>query len=110
MIEPLFLSTGLFLTDPAASRARYCTYNSTFFTGFTDIDRQTELNDDDGTLTGLVGPTAQTGLIGSVSVNQDTVFQRTAANSGMPIRYQRDSSELRNESSEVRGDGSYQSL
>ena len=44
------------------------------FTGFTDVDRQTELNDDDGTLTGLVGPDAQTGLVGSVSVNQDPFF------------------------------------
>ena len=74
VIEPLFKSTGLFLTDPVASKAKYCTYDSSFFTGFTDIDRQTELNDDDGTLTGLVGPTAQTGLVGSVSVNQDLFF------------------------------------
>ena len=44
------------------------------FTGFTDVDRQTELNDDDGTLTGLIGPEAQTGLVGSVSVNQDPFF------------------------------------
>ena len=75
VIEPLFDPTkGLFITDPVKSKARYCTYNSTFFTGFTDVDRQTELNDDDGTLTGLVGPTAQTGLVGSVSVNQDEFF------------------------------------
>lgn len=75
VIEPLFdPSKGLFITDPVKSRARYCTYNSTFFTGFTDVDRQTELNDDDGTLTGLVGPTTQTGLQGSVSVNQDEFF------------------------------------
>ena len=75
VIEPLFDPTkGLFITDPVKSKARYCTYNSTFFTGFTDVDRQTELNDDDGTLTGLVGPTAHTGLTGSVSVNQDEFF------------------------------------
>ena len=74
VIEPLFKSTGLFLTNPVASRARYCTYDGTFFTGFTDVDRQTELNDDDGTLTGLIGPTARTGLVGSVSVNQDPFF------------------------------------
>ncbi len=75
VIEPLFDPTlGLFITDPVKSRARYCTWSKTFFTGFTDIDRQTELNDDDGTLTGLIGPTAQTGLQGSVSVNQDPFF------------------------------------
>ncbi len=76
VIEPLFDPTkGLFQTDGKAARARYCTYNSTMFTGFTDIDRQTELNDDDGTLTGLIGPKAQTGLQGSISVNQDAFFQ-----------------------------------
>ncbi len=37
-----------------------------FSPDFTDIDRQTELNDDDGTLTGLID---------TVSVNQDPFFQ-----------------------------------
>jgi G8 domain len=83
VIEPLFDPTkGLFVTDGAASRKRYCTYAGGgaqgvggMFTGFTDIDRQTELNDDDATLTGLLGPTATTGLTGSISVNQDPFFQ-----------------------------------
>ncbi|MEJ0019962.1 MAG: hypothetical protein WDN25_26110 [Acetobacteraceae bacterium] len=35
------------------------------FTGFTDIDRQTELNDDDGSLTGFVN---------TISVNEDPFF------------------------------------
>ena len=74
VIEPLFSSTGLSVTDATAVKSRYCTYNSTMFTGFTDIDRQTELSDDDATLTGLVGPTAVTGLMGSISVNQDPFF------------------------------------
>ncbi|MGA7870295.1 MAG: G8 domain-containing protein [Candidatus Binatus sp.] len=74
VIEPLFKDTGLFVSNPVTSKQRYCTYDASMFTGFTDIDRQTELNDDDGTLTGLVGPTAQTGLVGSVSVNQDAFF------------------------------------
>lgn len=38
---------------------------STLFDGFTDIDRQTELNDDDGSLTGFVN---------TVSVNEDPFF------------------------------------
>ncbi|MFZ0680711.1 G8 domain-containing protein [Candidatus Binatus sp.] len=74
VIEPLFKPGNLFVSDPVQSRARYCTYDPSMFTGFTDIDRQTELNDDDGTLTGLIGPEAQTGLVGSVSVNQDPFF------------------------------------
>ena len=56
VIEPLFKRTGLFVSDPVQSKIRYCTYDPSMFTGFTDIDRQTELNDDDGTLTGLIGP------------------------------------------------------
>src|SRR5208282_158377 len=83
VIEPIFASTGVFQTDLKGTQARYCTYSGDalngMFTGFTDVDRQTELNDDDGTLTGLVGPTAtptpSTGLIGSISVNQDKFFQ-----------------------------------
>lgn len=81
VIEPLFDASikGPFQTDLLASRARYCTYIGDplngMFTGFTDIDRQTELNDDDATLTGLIGPPATTGLLGSISVNQDKFFQ-----------------------------------
>jgi hypothetical protein len=65
VIEPLFASTGHYQTDPGAVANRYCTWNTGLFTGFTDIDRQTELNDDDGSLTGLVN---------TVSVNQDPFF------------------------------------
>lgn len=64
VIEPLFLP-GTFKTDEAAAAKRYCTWNSAMFDNFTDIDRQTELNDDDGSLTGLVG---------TISVNQDPFF------------------------------------
>ncbi len=64
VIEPLFLP-GTFKTDPAAAAKRYCTWNSAMFDNFTDIDRQTELNDDDGSLTGLAA---------TISVNQDPFF------------------------------------
>jgi hypothetical protein len=64
VIEPQFLP-GTFKTDPEAVAKRYCTWNSAMFDNFTDIDRQTELNDDDGSLTGLVG---------TISVNQDPFF------------------------------------
>ena len=65
VIEPLFSSAGLYQTDAKAVANRYCTWNSALFSGYTDIDRQTELNDDDGSLTGLVN---------TVSVNQDPFF------------------------------------
>lgn len=62
ILEPLFSSTGHYQTYPQAVANRYCTWNNGLFAGFTDIDRQTELNDDDGSLTGLVN---------TVSVNRD---------------------------------------
>ncbi len=58
VIEPMFLP-GTFTTDPKQVQARYCTYTSTMFNNFTDIDRQTELNDDQGSLTGLLGQIAK---------------------------------------------------
>jgi len=64
VIEPSFVP-GTFMTDSSMVPERYCTWNSTTFDGFTDIDRQTVLNDDDGSLTGL----AQT-----ISVNEDSFF------------------------------------
>jgi hypothetical protein len=66
VIEPKFLA-GTYKTDDTATKSLYCNRQSNMFTpDFTDIDRQTELNDDDGTLTGLVE---------TVSVNQDPFFQ-----------------------------------
>ena len=70
LIEPRFSSVGLYQTDPVETAKHYCTWNPAMFTGFTDIDRQTELSDDDGSLTGLVN---------TVSVNQDPFFQGPVA-------------------------------
>ncbi|MCB1808725.1 MAG: hypothetical protein KDJ99_27310, partial [Candidatus Competibacteraceae bacterium] len=64
VIEPLF-QEGTFKTDATKVEAGYCTRNDALFEGFTDIDRQTELNDDDGSLTGLVN---------TVIVNEDPFF------------------------------------
>lgn len=64
VVEPSF-QPGTFVTDFGAVKGRYCTWNDAMFTGFTDIDRQTVLNDDDGSLTGLVG---------TISVNLDEFF------------------------------------
>ena len=64
VIEPLFVA-GSFATDTTATTTKYCTRNDLMFNGFSDIDRQTELNDDDGSLTGLIN---------TISVNEDPFF------------------------------------
>jgi hypothetical protein len=81
VILPEF-SPGTQDTDPTRVKGRYCTYPTPIdpaeglFKGFTDVDRQTVLNDDDGSLTGLLanpggvsGATRET-----ISVNFDTYF------------------------------------
>jgi hypothetical protein len=77
--EPLFLP-GTFDTDVTALKQQYCYWAPTeqpgTFTGFTDIDRETVLNDDDGSLTGLTSqvnnpPTPKTETI---SVNKEPFF------------------------------------
>ncbi len=64
VIEPLF-QPGTYKTDPVAAQKRYCNWNPAMFDNFTDVDRQTELSDDDGSLTGYVN---------TVSVNLDPFF------------------------------------
>jgi hypothetical protein len=64
VIEPLFLP-GTFKFDEDAAKIRYCNWETSMFSSFTDVDRQTELNDDDGSLTGQIG---------TISVNEDPYF------------------------------------
>ncbi len=68
IIIPLF-EAGTRQVDAGKVRDQYCTYpggaKSLFAASFTDVDRQTELNDDDGTLSGLKG---------TISVNNDQFF------------------------------------
>lgn len=64
VIEPLF-EPGTYKTSVADVRKAYCNWNDALFVGFTDIDRQTELSDDDGSLTGYAK---------TVSVNLDPFF------------------------------------
>jgi hypothetical protein len=81
VIEPLF-NPGTYDTDGSLAATRY--FNDAggasgvggMFNGFTDIDRQTELSDDDGSLTGLLGaPIPQTPLYRpAISVNKDSFF------------------------------------
>ena len=74
VIEPLFVegSKFAFETDDSRVKTDYCTFalsNSEklggLFSNFSAIDRQTILNDDDGSLTGLKG---------TISVNEDAFF------------------------------------
>jgi hypothetical protein len=81
VIEPLW-KPGTFESDLTQVSENYCTYDPTpttsttanqTFTGFTGVDRQTVLNDDDGTLTGLLSPpTPAEGE--TISVNLDPFF------------------------------------
>jgi hypothetical protein len=79
VIEPLF-KPGSYQTDQSRVVNRYCSYpgvdqqgNGGLFTGFTDIDRQTELSDDDGSLTGLDSSNVPL-KGGTISVNEDPFF------------------------------------
>ncbi|MEO6966246.1 MAG: hypothetical protein ABI076_10185, partial [Acidobacteriaceae bacterium] len=54
VVQPLWLPQS-FTPDLKAVADTYCTWEPADFTQFTDVDRQTELSDDDGAITGLVG-------------------------------------------------------
>ncbi len=82
IIVPLF-KPGTAIVDTAKVKNEYCTFHRStvadlFSTDFTDIDRQTELNDDDGTLSGLAGAkdsgSGRT-LDWTISVNRDRYFE-----------------------------------
>jgi cell migration-inducing and hyaluronan-binding protein len=76
VIDPLFKG-GTYLTDPVAVETQYCVEKDrypTFFDSFTSIDRQTELNDDDGTLTGLSNSAPEGPLKQTISINEDAFF------------------------------------
>lgn len=78
VVEPLFApikpsGTNPFVQDQDAVNARYCTRTPVMFSQFNHIDRQTVLNDDDGTLTGLVGA-VEASKQPSISINEDPFF------------------------------------
>jgi hypothetical protein len=69
LIEPLF-TPGTMNVDVAQVEQDYCKYppgdsSQLFSASFTDVDRQTELNDDDGSLSGNVA---------SISLNKDSFY------------------------------------
>jgi len=72
VIEPLW-KPGTFDPDTDQIKKNYCTFDSGIYTGFTSIDRQTVLNDDDGSLTGLKSPPIPTEGE-TISVNLDPFF------------------------------------
>ncbi len=78
--EPLFKGGLLnFDTSLSETKAQWCSWNDRYFAGFTDIDRETVLNDDDGSLTGVAGPVPSatpTPAVPSetISVNQEKFF------------------------------------
>jgi cell migration-inducing and hyaluronan-binding protein len=70
VIDPLF-KDGTYITDFDAFKRQYCSLTDKMFDSWTSIDRQTELTDDDGTLTGLSSSNAAKE---TVSVNDDPFF------------------------------------
>ena len=79
IIVPLFKPGTAGVHIPWVERD-YCFYpgepDKLFGGSFTDVDRQTELNDDDGTLSGLAGANPKQGkLEGTVAVNRDVFFE-----------------------------------
>ncbi|HKV53835.1 MAG TPA: G8 domain-containing protein [Candidatus Binataceae bacterium] len=79
VIEPLF-KPGTFTspldqtkpTDPV--RMANCYWSPAIYNAFTDIDRQTVLNDDDGTLTGLTSSLNPPHKTETISVNEQDFF------------------------------------
>lgn len=65
---------GTYITDSAEAQQVYCFPTVDMFNGFTGIDRQTELNDDDGTLTGLSNDMQDQRVRQTISVNEDQFF------------------------------------
>lgn len=75
--EQDFGQGGTYLTDGRRAADEYCgSLPTNFFAGFSGIDRQTELNDDDGSLTGLVNSVKadQPRLKQTISINEDSFF------------------------------------
>ncbi len=78
IVVPLF-NPGKLTVNEQQVRDEYCTYGDPqglFANSFTDVDRQTELNDDDGSLAGVAG-SDQRRIPGggTISVNRDKFFQ-----------------------------------
>ncbi len=71
VIDPLW-TPGSFSPNGKAAMNTYCSWQIADFTNFSDIDRQTELTDLDGSLTGLLSGTSTENLP-TISVNNDPI-------------------------------------
>jgi hypothetical protein len=99
VIEPLF-DLGTFTTNLGAMKTDYCTWSPDGFSGFTDIDRETVLNDDDGSLTGLTAELSSKPLVEgeTLSVNREEFFnapiEKLECASDAPLNATKDAKEL----------------
>lgn len=73
VIAPMFVE-NTYLTNSTETAKHYCTGSTDFFNNWTSIDRQTELNDDDGSLTGLSNTLDGGTLKQTISINEDAFF------------------------------------
>lgn len=67
--EPLW-KPGSYITIEDQVREDFCSFNNATFSSFSSVDRQTVVNDDDGSQTGLVSDA----FTETISVNLDTFF------------------------------------
>ena len=76
VIEPL-TDPGTYVSKPTAINNDYLFTPTNIFNNWTDVDRQTELNDDDGSLTGLTSKTTTfpTAVNSTLSLNEDPYFR-----------------------------------
>ena len=73
VLEPLW-APGTYTTIESEVRENYCTFpTENMFGNFSSVDRQTVVNDDDGSLTGLLSPIASN-MGETISVNLDPFF------------------------------------
>jgi len=77
VIDPLWVPGG-FQSNAAASQSLYCSWQAADFNNFTDVDRQTELTDLDGSLTGLLSGSLNDPLP-TISVNNDPISDPSSA-------------------------------
>ena len=74
VLEPLW-DPGTYTTNETQVRQNYCTFpTENMFGNFSSVDRQTVLNDDDGSLTGLLSPATSPAQGETISVNLDPFF------------------------------------
>lgn len=74
VVTPTF-EEGTLTADKTRMVNEYCNWEEGLFSSFSSIDRQTVLNDDDGTLTGYAVDENLTGYRGTTVINLDEFFR-----------------------------------